>query len=287
MTQDTVEPNLTATPKSTLTLASTLTPTPLPTEITDAKDVEMALVPAGEFIMGSDDGKDDEKPAHTVYLDAYYIDKYEVTNAAYKVCVDAGVCQPPKLTIHSGASDNSVYYGNSKFDNYPVIFMDWFSANAYCEWREASLPTEAQWEKAARGTDERLYPWGDEISCDKANYSVTYRYGCSRDTSEVGSYPRGVSPYGVYDLVGNVSEWVADWYSATYYQISPQSNPQGPDSGQYRVLRGGWWFDYYHEHFISTSRNKAEPNYSGEYFSRIVGSGYEAIGFRCAKDATP
>jgi eukaryotic-like serine/threonine-protein kinase len=172
------------------------------TEITDAKGVSMVLVPAGEFIMGSESGDDDEKPVHTVYLDAYYIDKYEVTNAAYKVCVDAGGCTPPMQT---NSYSRSSYYDNSEFDDYPVIYVDWNRATDYCEWRDTSLPTETQWEKAARGTDGRTYPWGEGISCKQANY-----YSCVGDTRKVGSYESGKSPYGIYDLAGNVWEWVAD-----------------------------------------------------------------------------
>lgn len=264
LTQDTVDPSVTASPKSTSTPVSTLTPIPLPTEITDAKGVSMALVPAGDFIMGS--GGSNEKSAHTVYLDDYYIDKYEVTNASYKECVDADVCLLPSNT---GSASRGSYYGNPIFDHYPVIYVSWNSANSYCEWRNTSLPTEAQWEKAARGDDARTYPWGEETSCNRTNYS-----SCVGDTTEVGSYPSGVSPYGIYDLAGNVWEWVADWYSDGYYQDSPTTNPTGPNIGQFRVLRGGSWIN--HSDLISSSiRDKDYPTYNGGL-----------VGFRCASLAS-
>ncbi len=248
-------------PSKTPTKAFTPTITPYPTLITDAKGIKMALVPAGEFTMGSENGDDDEKPVHQVYLDAFYMDIYEVTNAAYKTCVDAGICTPPQDT---SSSTRSSYYGNSEFDNYPVIYVDWSQAKTYCEWRGARLPTEAQWEKAARGTDARTYPWGEGISCSQANYS-----GCKGDTTEVGSYESGKSPYGLYDMAGNVWEWVNDWYDSGYYQTSRSSNPSGPVSGDYRVLRGGSWLN---DVVRSANRGDNVPDYIDD-----------DIGFRCAR----
>jgi eukaryotic-like serine/threonine-protein kinase len=160
-----------------------------------------------------------------------------VTNASYNDCVNAGVCNPP---TNAGSFTRSSYYGNSQYDEYPVIYVSWNMAKAYCEWRGAHLPTEAQWEKAARGTDERIYPWGKGLDCQKANYNDGHN-GCVGGTNKVGSYEAGKSPYSVYDLAGNVWEWVADWYSETYYGTSLPFNPLGPDSGQARVLRGGSW----------------------------------------------
>jgi formylglycine-generating enzyme required for sulfatase activity/tRNA A-37 threonylcarbamoyl transferase component Bud32 len=235
----------------------------------DAKGVPMRLVPAGELKMGSDNGNSDERPVHEVYLDAFYMDKNEVTNAHYKACVEGGACEPPK---HSSSSTRSAYYGSLGYEDYPVIFVDWSQAKSYCEWRGAGLPTEAQWEKAARGMDERTWPWGEGVNmdCSEANF-----VGCLGDTTAVGSYEGGVSPYGLYDMAGNVWEWVADWYSETYYESSPASNPKGPDTGGIRVQRGGSWLSN-----VSSLRGSRRSGYEPEYFSHV-------IGFRCARDASP
>lgn len=227
-------PSLTATMAPEPTATKTQTSMPLPTQITDSKGIVLSIVPAGEFTMGSNTG-DDEQPIHQVYLDAYYMDIYEVTNEKYQDCVVVGVCTPPQMV---SSYTHSNYYGKLQYDNFPVINVDWNQANNYCAWRGASLPTEAQWEKAARGTDGRTYPWGEGISCSQANYWDKGKY-CIGDTTEVGSYEDGKSPYGIYDMVGNVAEWVADWYDPNYYIDSPLSNPLGPLSGQYRMLRGG------------------------------------------------
>jgi formylglycine-generating enzyme required for sulfatase activity len=176
-----------------------------------------------------------EQPLHTVTLDAYYIDKYEVTNARYKACVDAGECTAPGSV---GSWTRSPYYGTSTYADYPVLNVTWNQASAFCAWAGGRLPTEAEWEKAARGSsDTRVYPWGNSApDCTKTNYSP-----CVGDTSRVGSYPSGASPYGVMDMAGNVWEWVNDWYDGNYYSVSPGVNPQGPATGWERVLRGGSW----------------------------------------------
>jgi formylglycine-generating enzyme required for sulfatase activity len=244
----------------------------LPTELLDEKNVQMVLVPAGEFTMGSDQGNPDEKPVHLVYLNSFYIDKYEVTNALYRACVTTGRCPRPQ---NGSSSSHSTYYGNPEFDDYPVVYVDWNMADAYCDWRGAQLPTEAQWEKAARGPDEHTYPWGESIDCNKSNYfdSAQGKY-CVGDTTRVGSYTAGRSGYGVYDLMGNVSEWVSDWYSADYYQNLFNRNPSGPAMGQYRVLRGGSWSTSLG--LDTTLRLRYEPSYVG----------YD-VGFRCVKNAIP
>lgn len=239
--------------------------------ISDKDNMTLMYVPAGEFTMGSDTNSD-EQPVHQVYLESFWIDQTEVTVGMYILCVEMGVCNEP---VYKSSFNRSSYYGNSRFDNYPVIFVDWDRAKTYCEWAERRLPTEAEWEKAARGTDGRTYPWGENIDCSLTNYWGSGNYNCVGDTNEVGKYPSGASTYGVLDMAGNVSEWVSDFYSDTYYQNSPLSNPLGPDSGEYRSLRGGSWL-FGGGDVRSADRFVNDPTRSNSYF-----------GFRCAMDATP
>lgn len=235
---DTPRPTVTYTPKPT----DTSRPTAVPTlgigssKLSPIDGATMIYVPAGDFLMGSNDRDDDEKPAHTVYLDPFWIDKSEVTNALYIKCVSAGKCQPPTPTT---SYTRDAYYGNSQYDNYPVIYVSWDSANAFCSWANKKLPTEAQWEKATRGTDGRTYPWGNAFDGAKVNsWDSNPRPG---DTTAGGSYSAGASPYGAMDMAGNVWEWVADWYGS--YPSGTQRNPMGPSTGQSHVLRGGSWFN--------------------------------------------
>lgn len=171
--------------------------------------------------MGKDYGCD-AKPAHTVYLDAYYIDKYEVTNAAYQRCVYAGACNPPK---HKYSNTHVSCYGNPELGDDLVIYVDWNMAKTYCEWRGGKLPTEAQWEKPARGI--LLDSLIDDYSSTANIWCGTGNNSWRGDTTKVGGYEKDKSQYGLYDMVGNVSEWINDWYSYTYYQSSPSSNPLG------------------------------------------------------------
>ena len=244
-------PDPTPTPEPTNTPEPTPEPTAIPPEITDTKGVEMVLVPEGEFTMGSEDGDDDEPPAHQVFLDAYFIDKYEVTNTFYKVCVEDGVCEQPTDTDD---------YSNSQYAQHPVVYVDWYMAAEYCEWRGARLPTEAEWEKAAQGTDGRTYPWGDEES------EITFANFSGSDTKEVGSYPKGVSPYGAYDMAGNVWEWVADWFDS--YPGNTEINSHYGTS--FRVSRGGSWLDSSHG-VRSANRLSLEPSFNKDLY-----------GFRCS-----
>ncbi len=262
----------TAVPASTSTDVIAPIKTSLPTEITDAKGVSMVLVPAGEFTMGSDAGDPDEKPVHQVYLDTFYIDKYEVTNELYKICEDSKVCQPPS---NISSLRYREYYGNSEFDNYPVVYIEWKMAKTYCEWRKANLPSEAEWEKSARGTDNRIYPWGNKPDVTYANYLSGQERRFGGDITEIGNYKMGRSPYNAYDMAGNVWEWVADLYEIDYYEslVENAFNPIGPSSGNEHVIRGGA-FDSYLISIRSSNRKSSNPfniNYD--------------IGFRCAKDA--
>ena len=221
--------------------------------------MEMVAVPAGEFQMGSKAGDRDQKPVHTVYLDAYWIDKTEVTNAMYAQCVASGKCQAPKYTKDS----------TSNAENQPVVGVSWSNAITYCTWAGRRLPSEAEWEKAARGTDGRIYPWGNQ---DPDNTLLNYN-GEQGSTTPVGQFPEGASPYGALDMAGNAWEWVNDWYGE--YPSARQENPMGPASGKNRVLRGGCWDDS--GQFVrAVYRNWLEPN------GRLLN-----YGFRCASSAAP
>jgi formylglycine-generating enzyme required for sulfatase activity len=253
--------NLTSTPLSPTQLAANATAQGIGNTWTRPADgMTMVYVPEGNFTMGSTN-KPEEQPIHPVYLDAYWIDRTEVTNAMYAKCVQTGKCQPPEL---NKSTTHPSYYGNPQYADYPVIYVNWMQAQAYCDWSGARLPTEAQWEKAERGTDGRPYPWGNALpSKDLENYNKNVG-----DTTAVGSYPSGASPYGALDMAGNVWEWTADWFGSTYYANSPASNPLGPSTGIYRVLRGSSW-----EYDISpTYRRDSNPHIA-----------LEDVGFRCAR----
>ncbi len=259
-------------------------------QLSSVDDMQQVYVPAGTFTMGAaiqdKEAIASEKPAHEVYLDAYWIDRTEVTNSQYARCVSAGTCQPP--TAFGQERTNSIhyewYYGNPQYDDYPVIYVDWDAAQTYCEWAGRRLPTEAEWEKAARGTDQRWYPWGNKnirssfvnLADRSAHYDHSYNLINDGfvDTAPVGNYPKGASPYGAYDMAGNVWEWVEDWYSQTYYSQSPVENPTGPESGTRKVLRGGSY----------NNSNWSIRTTMRSYLGPLYGYGY--VGFRCAQDAS-
>jgi len=215
----------------------------------------MVQIPAGEFTMGSNDRYDREKPVHKVYLDEYWIGKYEVTNEEYKKFIDEGGCNNKDYWTKEGwkwLKDGSIIepanWHDSKWNgtNFPVVGVSWFEASAYAFWLSKKtglkfrLSTEAEWEKAARSTDGREYPWGNKFDKNKCN-SDESGLGKTSPTSPVGKCPEGVSPYGCLDMAGNVWEWCSDWYKGDYYKDSPSRNPEGPSNGFGRVFRGGSW----------------------------------------------
>jgi formylglycine-generating enzyme required for sulfatase activity len=241
-------------------------------------------VPAGEFLMGAaaEDAlaKDHEKPQHQVYVSAFWIDQTEVTNSRFFKCLEAGVCQP---TIYEIKAQTYVPYAvDPQYQNYPALLYESEVAAAYCQWAGRRLPTEAEWEKAARGIDGRLYVWGNApLSCELTGYN-TCRYlsptprPAGVGTHAVNDYAAGASVYGALNMAGNVWEWVADWYSPTYYARSPAENPIGPASGEYRVRRGGG-NESVEGDLRVTARASGEPEH---YFDG-------QMGFRCAMSDVP
>ena len=229
------------------------------TEVNKA-DRAMVLVPEGLFVMGWNAGEPDEQPPHQVFLSAYYIDQFEVTIGLYRRCVEDDSCEEPAYAPNCS-------WDKDIEDTHPINCVNRQNALDYCAWAGLRLPTEAEWEKAARGTDGRTYPWGYELEGDEANFRFVVGA-----TEPVGSRPAGVSPYGAHDMAGNVWEWVSDWYEDTYYAESPRDNPQGPLHGEFGVLRGGsWWFEK--ESLPATNREAYDP-----LLTDID------IGIRCARD---
>ncbi len=233
--------------------------------ISPKDNMPMIYIPEGTFIMGSHlcpPKVDYACEPHEVYLDGYWIDQYEVTNEMYRQCVDDGDCETPAIV---DSKKRAGYFYSSQYEDYPVIWVNRRNAVDYCEWAGRRLPTEAEWEKAARGDDERKFPWGDNPSSSYANYN--YYIG---DTTPVGAYSNGASPYGVMDMAGNVWEWVADYYY--YYSSSVYKNPTGPAQGDHYVLRGGSW---------SNVTELITTYFRADNFANFVNND---IGFRCADD---
>jgi formylglycine-generating enzyme required for sulfatase activity len=239
------------------------------TIICEKDGAEMIFIPAGEFSMGTDGGYADEKPEHSVFVDGFYLYKYEVTVSQYKKFLQdpQGKWHEPDQPV--GNYMPTDYFTNPKYDNYPVVNVSWEDAEAYCKWADNRLPKEAEWEKSARGTDRRIYPWGEIWDGKRANSDdeeSSFKEDGYRFTAPVGSFPEGVSPFGVHDLAGNVWEWVDDWYQA--YEGNPT---QDLDFGRtYRVVRGGSWLRY-PLGLTATSRDTSKP-----------GLKFDSIGFRCA-----
>lgn len=223
----------------------------------------MILIPAGEFLMGSDDALPDARPLHRVYVSGFWLDKYEVTNRQYRQCAEGGGCAVPK--------DRSAYDEATRSEH-PVTNVTWNQARGYCRWLGKRLPTEAEWEKAARGTDGRLYPWGNNDDVLRVRVRGLEQKLVKNGTEPVGSIDFAVSPYGVADLVLNVSEWVNDWYAEDFYRSSPARDPQGPVRGSFRVLRGGE---------VSDRPLELRASYRGWDDVTYWGP---SLGFRCADD---
>jgi formylglycine-generating enzyme required for sulfatase activity len=237
-----------------------------------ALDRRRVRVPAGRFIMGSTGpgAAADEAPVHIVTLKGYAIDRHEVTNQRYGRCVAAGKCKRPTLLSSRLRKE---YFGNPRFADYPVVFVAWSQARDFCSFAGGRLPTEAEWEKAARGPApaERVYPWGDEApDCRRANMGGPK--SCVGDTDRIGRRPAGQSYFGALDMAGNVWEWVADWYDAAYYKRSPTDDPSGPASGRLKVMRGGCWVSG--ADTLRVSCRKAE----------LPSAWAPNVGFRCAYD---
>lgn len=306
--QETAPPTARPTLKSTETRSPDPSPTVgiiLPTNtrtiepavrVTDS-GAKVVRIPAGPFLQGSNvelaqneclelypggacAAQDylDETPIHSVYLKTFWIHQTEVTNAMYARCVAAGKCQPPKRIRSNTVSD---YFQNQQYAEYPVIYVAWQDAANYCAWQGGRLPTEAEWEKAARGEDGRLYPWGNEFQGGRANFcdsacpfewaNKNFSDGFA-DTAPVGQYPDGASVYDVLDLAGNVWEWTADWYAERYYDSAPGDNPPGPSKGTDRVIRGGAW------NCVGSILR------GGTRMGEKPGEGFYNVGFRCVYD---
>lgn len=305
-----IPPTATVVPTATSTVTPSPSVTPAATELPaghtrvwEKDGAVMVYVPAGEFRMGSDTDQantawdlckayigdlgagacrlaafGDERPAHVVTLDGFWIDRTEVTNGQYRQCVQARECAPP---VESGSFTRDSYYGDSLYETYPVIWVRWDQAADYCAWAGRRLPTEAEWEYAARGPEGLLFPWGDsfdgtvlnycDVGCDGVN-DETVDDGYP-DTAPVGVFPAGASWCGALDMAGNVREWVADWYGR--YPSEQQVNPTGPASGDARIPRGGSWYDM-PDDVRSANRGGNSSDYSRH-----------KVGFRCASSIAP
>jgi formylglycine-generating enzyme required for sulfatase activity len=269
----TKSPPATSTSPPTTTIPATLTPSPRPTStdaylplnIVDLFGIQMVQIPQGPFTLGTDENDPWDivsRPAHVVGLDVFYIDKYEVSNARYKECVEAGLCSEP---LEKRTKTRLSYYDDPEYVNYPVVYVSWEDAQTYCSWRGGRLPREAEWEKAAKGEEQRSYPWGDsDVDCQHANFWPDA--ACIGDTLPVDGLAAGSSPYGVLNMSGNVQEWVSDWF-----QAYPGGDPTATrEYGiTHRVIRGGAYFDgsFYIQ---TTTRKGLKPD-----------SAYSYVGFRC------
>ncbi|MGE5376116.1 MAG: formylglycine-generating enzyme family protein [Bacteroidota bacterium] len=269
-------------PPATAPAVTELVPTPTASNLRTSPidGMPQVYIPAGTFRMGGMDARSapDERPAHYVTLDAYWMDQLEVTNAMYILCLQSGSCTPPQSLKSAHRLE---YFNNPEFKDYPVIYVTWAQARTYCEWAGGHLPTEAQWERAARGDDWRTFPWGEDKADDlRANFNMLVG-----DTSRVGTYPLGASPFGILDMAGNVAEWTNDYYSGTYYNSQADAvNPTGPASSASlkRVVRGGSLGDA--EINIRVAKRSAVAGSNVDIVPVTPGDFSPRIGFRCAQD---
>lgn len=239
--------------------------TAFPAAITGKDGVPMVLVPAGEFPMGSEQGDDDEQPVHRVFLDSFYLDTFEVTNGQFAKFVAAILSEPPW-----GFADQETPVLHAER---PVRWVNWLEATGYCLWAGKRLPTEAEWEKAARGPEGRLYPWGSDPPTPL--HAVFGLKEGTETVAPIGNRNKGKSPYGVHDLAGNLYEWVADWYDDTFYTPMPALNPRGPIEGTTKVQRGGSYTNGPYR-LRAAFRTKGDPTEHDPH-----------VGFRCAQDVPP
>ena len=255
-----VEATPTPLPQAPTAASQPPTATPIPAPPSSAAEAGMIVIPAGEFTMGSGNGV--ERPPHAVFVDTFEIDQFEVTNGEF----ERFVAQTGHVTDAEKAGDTSWRYWAKDKPQHPVVKVSWNDARAFCEWAGKRLPTEAEWEKAARGTDQRIYPWGNDWNVSKTNAKESGHRG----TTAVGSFPAGASPHGVMDMAGNVSEWTSDWFQP--YPGYPGGDNEAQYFGQkYRVIRGGGWFD--DQNLVRTTERSASSTTLAN----------DDVGFRCAR----
>ncbi|MBK9049912.1 MAG: SUMF1/EgtB/PvdO family nonheme iron enzyme [Chloroflexi bacterium] len=261
-------------PTATVSPTPAPTPSPTPQPLVNDTGSLMIYLPGGPFIMGDDEGESDEKPAHTANLSSFFLDETEVSNREYALCVAEEACARPDRL---GATYHPAYYGDPAFDEYPVIFVSWYDAEQFCDWRGARLPTEAEWEYAASydplNQIKLKYPWGDVFEGTWLNFNASFTEfdDGHRDTAPITSYPEGRSIMGIYNLSGNVMEWVADWYDPRYYRTATEVNPLGPETGEFKTIRGGSWLSDRDE-TTAVARTNFDPTVSRA-----------TLGFRCAQ----
>ncbi len=249
--------------------------------ITPVDGMPQVFIPDGSFQMGGLDAKNepDELPPHKVTISAFWMDKFEVTTGMYKLCVEAGSCDLP---TSFASEQHEKYFNNEEYADYPVVFVSWGNAADYCTWAGKRLPTEAEWEYAARGTDFRTFPWGDQRpDSSYANFNRNIN-----DVTRVGSFPAGASPFGVLDMSGNVWEWVSDFYGSEAYNQAAGANPTGPmaavGGGERHVIRGGSYQDVEDDIRLSNRGFASGPDLEADMDSpEYIGEASSKIGFRC------